>query len=203
MKGIPMSNEDNKDVTVLDDEKGLLLDHNYDGIRELDHPLPFWWLVIFILTVVFSVPYFVYYVMATGETLTDEYVAEMKVVKEKQDAFEAKHGKFNVEKFNAFAVGIENDKKTRKIYKRKCKACHAADGGGGIGPNLADNYWVNGNGSPETIFKVIDKGVVDKGMEAWGKKLDRDQIYKLTAYVIMFKGTTPADPKEPQGEKYE
>jgi cytochrome c oxidase cbb3-type subunit 3 len=196
-----MENNNDEKVVVFDDEKHILLDHDYDGIKELNHPLPSWWVTTFILTVCFSFPYFVYYVMTKGPTLKQEYVQEMAMIKEKQDAYEAKQGKFSDDKYNAFVAGIDENKKIAKVYKRKCSACHARDGGGGIGPNLTDNYWLHGN-KPEAIFKVIDKGVVDKGMQAWGQVLSRDEIYQMTAYVLQFQGKTAADPKAPQGEKY-
>ena len=89
-----MSKKDNdkKEVEVLDDEKELVLDHNYDGIKELDHPLPAWWVFIFIATIVFAIPYYFYYTHASGPSIRDEMKEELAKIYKIQDEYEAKQG---------------------------------------------------------------------------------------------------------------
>lgn len=198
-----MSNDENK-VEVFDDEKALLLDHDYDGIHELNHPLPMWWVIIFIGTVVFSVPYYIYYNHAGGPTLKEELAADMKVIADNKAAHMEKQGGFNLEEYKAYIASDPKKvaKRGRKTYKRKCKACHGAQGEGGIGPNLTDMFWINGDGSVAAVYKVIDKGVVDKGMAAWGEVLGKEKLMAVVEYVMKFKGTTPSNPKAPQGKEY-
>ena len=198
-----MSNKDDEKLVVLEDEKHILLDHDYDGIRELNHPLPKWWLVTFYGTIIFSVFYYVHHTFLGADTLQKEYEDKMVEVKASQDEWQAKHGGFNWDKYNAYVATEKAQKVGKKRYKRKCKACHAADGGGGVGPNLADNYWLHGNGDAETVFNTISQGVIDKGMQAWKGVLTEEEIMAVTAHIIKFQGTTPANPKEAQGELVE
>lgn len=197
-----MSNDKDK-LQVFEDEKAILLDHDYDGIQELDHPLPKWWLTIFYTCIIFAAGYYVYYTFMDGKTLRQEYHADMVAVEKAQAEWEAKNNAFDMDKYNAWVNTPKAKKIAKKTFRRKCKACHLADGGGSVGPNLTDNYWKNGDGSVEAIYKVIDKGVVDKGMEAWGQKLNKEAIMALTKYVRDFKGTTPEIAKEPEGTLYE
>lgn len=197
-----MSDKNEDKVVILKDEEKIVLDHEYDGIRELDNPLPKWWVYSFYLTIIFAVPYYVAHTFMGAKTIHEEFADQVAIVTEKQDAYEDKQGKFNLEEYNAVASNKKLMKAGRKTYKRKCRACHGIDGGGSVGPNLTDNFWINGNGSLETNYDVINKGVVDKGMAAWGVKLGKDKVYAVLHYISAFKGTTPQSPKEPQGKEY-
>ena len=86
-------------------------------------------------------------------------------------------------------------------FVSKCAACHLADGGGSVGPNLTDEYWLHG-GSVKDVFKTIKYGVPAKGKIAWESQLTPPQIQNIASFIISLKGTTPATPKEPQGELY-
>ncbi|MFT6630821.1 MAG: cytochrome c oxidase cbb3-type subunit 3 [Bacteriovoracaceae bacterium] len=198
-----MTNKDDDKLQVFDDEKKILLDHNYDGIRELDHPLPSWWVGVFYATIVFAIGYYTYYTFMGGPTLTDEYNVEVAKVEKAKAEWDKKNNSFDLDEYNAYVFTPKAQKLAKKTYKRKCKACHGKDGGGGVGPNLTDNHWKNGDGTLEAVFKVVDKGVVDKGMEAWGTKLKKNQLMAVVKYVMDLKGTTPTDPKEAEGKLYE
>jgi cytochrome c oxidase cbb3-type subunit 3 len=198
-----MNDNEKDNVQIFDDEKEVLLDHDYDGIRELNHPLPSWWLTIFYLTMIFAAFYYTYYTFFNAPTLVEEYEQEMSEVIAAKEAWLKENGGFNLEKYNSFVTTKKGKKLGKKIYKRKCRACHGIDGGGGVGPNLADKYWLNGKGSIEDVYKVINEGVVDKGMQAWGETLNEDKLLVFKKFVMYFKGTTPTNPKEPQGELYE
>ena len=198
-----MSNEENDKVDVIEGEEHLLMDHNYDGIKELDHPLPSWWLAIFFITIIYAAGYYAYYTFLDGPTLKEELVVEMKRINSAKAEWEKKNNQFNLDEYNAWVNTPKAKKIAKKTYKRKCKACHGKDGGGSVGPNLADKYWKNGDGSIAAVYKVIDKGVVDKGMEAWGEKLGKEKVMAVVKYVMNFQGTTPTNPKEAEGELFE
>jgi cytochrome c oxidase cbb3-type subunit 3 len=198
-KELKMSDKNENEVHVFDDEKEILLDHDYDGIKELNHPLPSWWLTIFYLTIVFAVFYYAYYTFFNAPTINDEYKQELSEVVAAKEKWQKENGGFNIEKYNAFVMTPKGKKYAKKTYKRKCKACHAPDGGGGVGPNLTDKHWISGSGSIEDVYKVINEGVVDKGMQAWGETLSEEKLMAVTKYVMDFQGTTPSNPKEAQG----
>ena len=86
------------------------------------------------------------------------------------------------------------------LFQVNCISCHGPDGGGIIGPNLTDNFWIHG-GLPINIHTTITEGVVAKGMPPWGKMLKPEQVLSLTAYVISLHDTHPAKPKAPEGVK--
>lgn len=198
-----MSNqEENKPEELSQEDKSVLLDHNYDGIQELDHPLPFWWMMIFAITIAFSIPYYLYYVHFDGPSHKEQLNESLAKIKTQQEEYEAKQGGFDIDSYKAFIVTKKAKKIGRKTFKRKCKACHGAKGEGGIGPNLTDSYWLNGKGNIADVYKVIDKGVEEKGMQAWGQTLGKEKMMAVTAYVMQLKGTNPPNPKEPQGTEY-
>jgi len=192
------------DAVPVEEEQTVMLDHNYDGIRELDNHLPPWWKWLFYVTIIFAVAYLLlYHVFGTMPLQIEEYQAEMAVAEKAQMARMADQPVSNIDESNvtylddpdALADGA-------KIFKMNCAACHKEDGGGGIGPNLTDQYWLHG-GSIKDIFKTIKNGVPDKGMISWESMLSPDKIQNVASYVKSLQGTTPANPKEPQGELYE
>jgi cytochrome c oxidase cbb3-type subunit I/II len=99
----------------------------------------------------------------------------------------------------ASVEGKETLEAGAKLYQAKCATCHLADGGGQVGPNLTDNFWINGDGKMPALMKVIQDGVPDKGMPVWGDTLEADEILSLSAFVRSLHGTTPGNPKAPQG----
>jgi cytochrome c oxidase cbb3-type subunit 3 len=88
----------------------------------------------------------------------------------------------------------------KQTFCNTCAPCHRVDGGGNIGPNLTDDYWIHGS-SPQEIVHTITTGVPDRGMPTWGQTLTPEQIGRVAAYVISLHGTHPAHPKGPQGVK--
>jgi len=196
-------NQKMTDAVPLDKEEAVLLDHNYDGIRELDNHLPPWWKYLFYLTIVFAVVYmFAYHVFDTLPLQEDEYQAELTVAAEQAEARKLlavnELDENNVEGTTTDAE-LANGK---SIFQQSCAVCHAADGGGGVGPNLTDNYWLHG-GSINDVFKTIKYGVPQKVMISWQATLRPADIRDVASYILTLQGTTPASPKEPQGEPYE
>lgn len=181
-----------------DPNQDRLLDHEYDGIREYDNPMPRWWLATFWVTIIFSVLYLLNVpIFGMGKGWVAEYEADMAVAA----ALAAKNNPL-ANLTPEMLVAASGDQAKRALgattFSTMCASCHLADGGGSIGPNLTDAYWVHGN-SPLEILKTIVEGVPAKGMPAWGKLLKPDQTVAVTGYVLSLKGTTPAKPKAPQG----
>jgi len=182
-------------------EADVLLEHDYDGIRELDNALPPWWKWGFYVTLVIGVVYlFHFHVFGTGKDPGQEYAAEMASAREQEELYKART-KDVVDENNltpSDAGGIADGK---ALYAQSCVACHAADGGGGIGPNLADNHWIHG-GSLKDVYQTIKLGYPEKGMQAWQTTFSPMQMKHLASYVKSLAGTRPANPKAPQGDPY-
>lgn len=199
-------NENDKDketqLHVEADEKHLLLDHSYDGIQELNHPLPFWWNFIFWAAIVFSTGYFVYYQFMGGPTLRDEFKTEYGRITAIQAEEKKKHGSFNPETYQAI-VAADGVKKGEEIFTNNCVACHLEKGKGDIGPNLTDEYWLWAKGTPETIYPVVYNGVLENGMPNWNETLSTEEIYQVVAYVQSLNNTKQPGGKAPQGNKVE
>ena len=180
-------------------EADILLDHDYDGIRELDNSLPPWWKYGFIITVLFSVVYMLHFhVLGSGSNPTQEYEAEMLSAAKKKEAYEAKN-KDKVDENNIVmgdAVGIAAG---NEIFQTACWACHGKLGEGGAGPNLTDEYWLH-KGSLNDIYQSIKLGFPEKGMQAWEKQFSPKQIQNIASYIITLRGTKPANGKASQGE---
>jgi len=190
------------DSVPVAQEKDIVLDHEYDGIKELDNNLPPWWKYGFYFTIIFAVFYlFVYHVSGTGKLQADEYKDEL-LVAQKQKEERMKASAENVNEENVIALAdAEPITKGKETFQKLCVACHRADGGGQVGPNLTDEYWLHGGGI-KNIFKTITYGVPSKGMISWQSQLSPKQIQQVASYVLTLKGTNPAGPKEPQGDKW-
>jgi cytochrome c oxidase cbb3-type subunit III len=178
-------------------EKDRLIDHSYDGIQEYDNPMPAWWVFTFWVTIVFSIFYYLNPGnLGKGKGREAEYAADMA-------AFRAAHpqetGNGNVTALMATLARPSEVAEGKKIFTGKCAACHAADGGGLIGPNLTDNAWLHGS-SIDSIYTTVNTGVLAKGMPAWGKLLKGDEMSEVVAYVWTLRGTKPAKPKAPEGQ---
>ena len=181
---------------MANNDEDRLLDHEYDGIKEYDNPLPRWWLWIFYATIVF-VP--LYYVLPgrLGENGGNvaEYDAEVAAYKSGQPAAPPT---ISSEALLALSKDREAVEEGREVYARNCVACHGADGGGVIGPNLTDDAWING-GAPSAIHYTVVVGVLAKGMPGWERLLKPEELDQVVAYVISLQGTKPATPKAPEG----
>lgn len=191
------------DSVPVEDEGEIILDHNYDGIRELDNSLPPWWLYGFYISIIFAAIYLLRYHVFDGALQEEEFNQEMADAKLAIEEYK-KHAKDLVD-FNTVELLTDPNDLTngRGIFNTNCVACHMQDGGGGIGPNLTDNYWILGGGI-KNVFKTISEGGRSgKGMVAWKQSLKPSEIAQVASYVISLEGTIPANPKEPQGELWE
>jgi len=183
-------------------EADILLDHDYDGIKELDNALPPWWKYGFYFTILVAALYLLrFHVWKTGPTPQQEYDQEMKTAAAQIEEYRKKTGDMIDEKTvtMADAAGISQGD---KIFHSNCFACHGAKGEGGVGPNLTDNYWLHG-GTINDIFKTIKYGWPDKGMQSWQKTYSPSQIRDLASYVKSLAGTNPPNAKAPQGDLFQ
>lgn len=186
----------------LEEEVKLDTGHAYDGIRELDNKIPKWFTFAFVVSAIWALGYLtVFHVLKASPLSIKEYeIAEANAQKEQEEFL--KKAKNKVDENNITLTTEANDiAEGKKAFLSNCVACHAADGGGGVGPNLTDEYWIHG-GSGTNIFKVIKYGVIEKGMISWKSNFSDAQIVKIASYVATLKGTSPAAPKAPQGDKY-
>lgn len=188
-------------ATPVEKEHTVMLDHEYDGIRELDNVLPPWWKYLFYVTIVFSGIYMLnYHVIDIWPSSTQEYQEEMRIAEVQRAELLASGALINentvIAVTDAASLADGGD-----VYKKNCAACHGMKGEGSVGPNLTDEFWIHGGGA-KNIFKVVSNGVLDKGMLSWKAQLKPKQIQSLAGYIISLKGTNPPNAKAPQGEKW-
>ncbi len=187
----------------IKEEASIDLGHDYDGIRELDNRLPPWWLYGFFACILFAVIYlWRFEVVHTGPSTLDEYNMAMQKGEEEKEEY-LKTAASKVDENSVKLLTDESNLLSGKaIFTTVCAACHSADGGGLVGPNLTDKYWLHG-GSVKDIFKTIKYGWQDKGMKSWKDDYTPVQIAQLASYVKSLAGKTPAKAKEPQGVLFE
>jgi cytochrome c oxidase cbb3-type subunit III len=173
------------------------LDHDYDGIKERDNPLPRWWLWTFYGTVFFAVFYFYHYeVFRSGASLMEEYTAELS----NRSHQKAGGGEVSAEAMVALAKDPSMVEEGKVAFEQFCTPCHGANGEGKIGPNLTDPYWLHG-GKPDAVYKTIATGVADKGMPAWSVTLGEAKTQRVAAFVVSIRNTNVPG-KPPQGDEY-
>jgi cytochrome c oxidase cbb3-type subunit III len=184
----------------IHEEHNYTLDHNYDGIQELDNSLPKWWLYGFYACIIFSFVYiYRFHISHSGPSSEQEYITEVA----KADAAKEEYLKKGANKVDENTVVLITDAAAlaegKKLFTSNCAACHGPEGGGIVGPNLTDDYWLH-KGGVKDIFKTIKYGVAEKGMKSWKDDFSPVQIAQITSYIKSIHGTKPANPKEPQGE---
>lgn len=183
----------------VQEEANIDLGHDYDGIRELDNRLPPWWLYGFYACILFGVIYlYRYHVSHSGALSAEEYQISVAKAAEEKDAYLAKAANKVDENTVVYQTSSDYLAGGKKIFIATCAACHLSDGGGSVGPNLTDDYFIHGNGIKD-IFKTIKYGYAEKGMKSWKDDYTPAQIAQLASYVKSLHGTKPAKPKEPQG----
>jgi cytochrome c oxidase cbb3-type subunit 3 len=183
---------------MTDEHDPLLMDHEADGIRELDNKLPRWWVWLFYLTIIFSVIYVAYYhVLRAGPLMAGEYAQEMKTGERIKSAALAKfESSIETIEPSGDELVLATGKQT---FGRLCAPCHRVDGGGLVGPNLCDDYWIHGNKFSDNL-KIVWNGVPAKGMVTWKGVLKPDEIYAVASYVFSLRGTKPPNPKLPENQ---
>jgi len=179
--------------TTPQDQDPLLLDHEYDGIRELDNKLPRWWVWLFNLSIVFAVIYMIYYhLLDAGPLMAAQYQAEMAIGEKIKAAA--------VAEFESKMVSLQPSTdplmlaEGRETFEKLCAPCHRPDGGGLVGPNLTDDYWIHGSNFVDNL-KTIWNGVPSKGMVTWKGVLKPSTIHAVGSYIYTLRGTNPKNPK--------
>lgn len=185
----------------LGTEEDIMLDHDYDGIRELDNVLPPWWLAGFYITIAMSIFYLVMSFGFNKYNQYDEFNDDVTAAKEEIEAYKAANPQlFDDANIVAF-TDAENLAKGKELFTAKtCFICHLADLGGSIGPNLTDNHWILGGGVKSIFNTITNGGRPGKGMISWESTITREERIQLASYIISMQGTTPEVPKPIEGE---
>ena len=193
----------NKSVSI-DKEQDVQLDHDYDGIKELDNSLPPWWIYGFYFTILFAGVYMYRYHISKSSPLQLEELAIEKIQAEKDKvAFMATLANNVDETSIAYNPTAELLAEGKVIFVKNCVSCHGPEAqGASIGPNLTDEYWIH-KGGIKDIFKTIKNGVQEKGMIPWGQQLSNAQIAAVATFIKSLQESHPTNPKAPQGDKYE
>lgn len=183
------------------EEKELLIAHDYDGIQELDNPIPGWFMYLFYASIIFAAGYLLnYHVFHTGQLQYEEYKTEMAQADIAKKLYLSKAASQVDENTVKLVHDPEILKAGQMIFAQNCQACHGEHAQGNVGPNLTDDFWLHG-GKINDLFKIIKYGVLAKGMPTWEKQLSPTQIADVANYVKSLHGTKPAGAKEPQGTK--
>lgn len=182
----------------LEKEKDIMLEDNFDGIRELNNKIPPWFNILFYGSIVFAAIYLLdFHVFGSGQVSQEEYQAEMQDA-DLQKEILYRTGKLvteaNVEELKD-PGSLQSGKET---FLAKCSVCHGRAGEGIVGPNLTDDYWIHGSGI-KNVFKIIKNGVQQKGMPTWDGQISPKQIQEVASYVLSLHGTNPPNAKAPQG----
>ena len=185
----------------MSEEHSLLLNHEFDGIRELNNPTPQWFMYLFYATMVFAVVYLLnYHVFHFGQLQYDEYRTEVAIADKEKAAYLGKAANRVDETTVKLSTDVTVLASGKGIFAERCAPCHGGHAQGNVGPNLTDDYWLHGN-KINDVFKTIKYGIAAKGMPTWEKQLSPKQIADVASYVKSLHGTNPANPKAPQGEK--
>jgi len=172
----------------------------YDGIKELDNPLPPWLKYIFYITIIISFAYLMRLVVFKDDTIIQkkEYSKEMAAARAKTEVAVKEEA---VKTAAQPAMTQEQILAGGKVtFDKICYVCHGKFGEGLVGPNFTDDYWIHGD-RPEDLKKVIVDGVIDKGMLSYKSQLSGKQIDQVIAYILSLHGTNPPNQKAPQGVK--
>lgn len=173
--------------------KDELLDHNYDGIQELDNPMPAWLRLILWGSIIWGGIYlFYYHVAKMGPLMAAEYDNEVRIAEEEFKNVELPESEIIAQ------TSPEALKEGEAIYLSTCAACHGLRGEGGTGPNMTDAYWIHG-GSIKEVFLSITTGYPDKGMAKWKDLIPSHDRLKIASYILSLQGTNPPNAKAPEG----
>lgn len=185
----------------IEKEGELLMDHDYDGIKELDNNLPPWWVYLFYICIVFGVVYVFYYDVYGGDNQETELKKEMAQAKIEVDEYLKTAPDLMDEKTVVLLTDEASLAAGKEIFTTNCAACHRADAGGQIGPNLTDDHWILGGGIKEVFHTITNGGRDGKGMVSWKTNgMKPKEIQKVASYILSLKGSNPKDPKAPEGD---
>jgi cytochrome c oxidase cbb3-type subunit 3 len=184
----------------IENEEQLLLAHDYDGIKELDNTLPPWWVYLFYGCICFGIVYLVRFEILGGDNQEMELKNEMAQAKIEVAEYLKTAPDLMDEKSVTLLTDPAELKIGKAIFTTNCVACHRADAGGQIGPNLTDKNWILGGGIKNVFHTITNGGRDGKGMISWKATLKPKEIQHVASYVLSLQGSNPKDPKAPDGE---
>ncbi len=197
-------------------EEGESCGHEFDGIEEINNPLPKWWTIMFFATFVWAVVYLIAYpgmgnweglfkwtssnqgitTLAESKQATIDNQAAGKRVQLDQEIAKADERfgpvfqQFAKQDIIELAKNEEALEIGQRLFAQNCSQCHGSDARGGLGfPNLTDKDWLYG-GTPADIKKSLMDGRVAVGMAAWGAALGEEGVDHVAAYVLSLSGRT-------------
>lgn len=182
-------------------ERDKILDHDYDGIKELDNPLPGWWLFIFHASTVWAIGYALWFHAGPGVASRQQRIAAIdEALAAKRAAAAAPQDYSAAEpQLQALARDAVALASGKEIFAMRCMPCHGMAGEGLVGPNLTDDHVIHGWRLSD-IYHVVNEGVPEKGMIPWKSMLTELQMMEVSAYIATLRGTNPPNPKAPEGE---
>ena len=182
----------------LQEENDIMLDHDFDGIKELDNKIPPWWNALFYGAIVFAIIYMIdYHIIGDGNVQINEYNKEVQAATLQAELL-SKSGALINEETVVILSDVAALSSGKDIFIKNCVACHGVNGEGIVGPNFTDDYWIHG-ASIKNIYKTISDGVPAKGMISWKSQLSPNQIQEVGSYIRTLRGTNPPNPKAPEG----
>jgi cytochrome c oxidase cbb3-type subunit III len=185
-------------MSVTDSQRPAKSEHIYDGIVEHDNKLPLWWQLTLYGAIVFALFYWfgrkLDAIRTPGEAYAIEVAAERAAEAERARA----RGVIDDAALLTFSRDPSTLAKGKETFVSTCAPCHRADGGGNIGPNLTDSYWIHG-GKPTEILRTVAEGVPSKGMPTWAPQLGQDRVLSVVAYVLSIRDSNVAGGKPAQG----
>jgi cytochrome c oxidase cbb3-type subunit 3 len=197
-KNINKNNEQDYEIDTLTNDR-LIKDHSYDGIQELDNDLPPWWKWLFYITIVFAIVYMIRLWVFDA----DDLYQDREFNKEVAEAASMMPEQIETTEFEMVVLTDDASLANGKsIFDKICSVCHLLDGGGLVGPNFTDDHWIHGN-KLEDMWTIVENGVLEKGMIPYKDQFSKTQRLEVLSYIITLHGTTPANPKAPEGELLE
>lgn len=184
----------------IEREGELLLEHDYDGIKELDNNLPPWWVYLFYACIIFAVVYLVRFEIMGADNQETELKKEMAQAQIDIAEYKKTAPDLMDENTVTLLTAAGDLAAGKAIFTANCIPCHRADAGGQIGPNLTDDRWILGGGIKNVFHTLVNGGRDGKGMISWKGTLKPKQMQEVASYVLSLKGTNPKDPKAPEGE---
>lgn len=176
--------------------------HAYDDIEEFDNHLPNWWLVTLYGAVVFAIGYWFHYeVFHSGPTSNEAYEQSVAVDRRAAAARARAAGAMTDDALVTLSHDTASVAAGQQIFTTNCVACHAANAGGIIGPNLTDNAWIHG-GRPTQIFQRSSTACPPRAWSRGALQLGMERVQNVVAYVLTLRNTNVAGGKAPQGDVF-
>lgn len=180
-------------------DEDRLMHHEYDGIREYDNPLPFWWKGIFLISIAHAAAYFTWYHLGgPGKTEEERYAADLREHEARRAAAPVAAVVVDEDRLASMAKDPSVVERGHTVYVKNCASCHSDKGQGLVGPNLTDTFQIHGT-SRLDVYTTIQNGVPEKGMLSWGPVLPPDELAAVAAFVTTLRGTDVPGGKAAEG----